>query len=109
MRKKAFTLAELLVVIGIIGLLLSLILPALSAARQKARSVACAARLSELGKSMANYAVNHGYILPHRGSESLMDPRWVEVIMGPEYGHDEFGDARSDILLCPTDPYEGNP
>ena len=64
-RGRAFTLVELLVVIGIIGLLVGILLPALSAAREQARSIKCQSNLRELVTTALLYANdNHGVWMP---------------------------------------------
>ncbi|MCG3181133.1 MAG: hypothetical protein BIFFINMI_03507 [Phycisphaerae bacterium] len=55
MRKKAFTLIELMVVVAIIALLISILLPSLGRAREAARRIKCGGNLNNIGKSLKTY------------------------------------------------------
>ena len=63
-RKTAFTLVELLVVIGIIAVLISLLLPTLGRVRQQANSVKCLSNLRQIGQALVMYTNVHNGSLP---------------------------------------------
>jgi len=63
-RSKAFTLIELLVVIAIIALLISILLPSLSRARELSKRTVCAANLRGIGQAMYIYASDDPGVFP---------------------------------------------
>ena len=63
-RRLGFTLIVLLVVIAIIGVLISLLLPAVQQAREAGRRALCQANLHNLGLAVVNYMDTHGMAPP---------------------------------------------
>ena len=83
-----FTLVELLVVISIIALLLAILLPSLSRAREIAKRVVCASNLRQLGFGFILYTEDYGHYPASQGVGDVFVPaygdcpqHWYESII----------------------------
>jgi prepilin-type processing-associated H-X9-DG protein/prepilin-type N-terminal cleavage/methylation domain-containing protein len=94
-RRTAFTLVELLVVIGIIALLISILLPALNKAREASQVAKCLSNMRQLGMAAASYtAENKGYLVPADVSDPTLasepygrvwSDTWATILVGLKY------------------------
>jgi prepilin-type N-terminal cleavage/methylation domain-containing protein/prepilin-type processing-associated H-X9-DG protein len=111
-QRHGFTLVELLVVIGIIAVLISILLPSLSRARQAANSIVCLSNLKHIGLGLFMYANdNHGYLPPAQVSYTQhgagkVSETWASLLMRGQYLPNieyDWGQVfqGATILACP--------
>lgn len=106
MKRNAFTLIELLIVVAIIMLLAGMLLPALKSTRERARQIQCASNMKQCGYAMASYASDFNnyvilemYKLPGSNWYKGGSARWVDMLNGTwdvEYLKDKT------VVLCPS-------
>lgn len=108
-KRRAFTLMELLVVISIIALLMSIMMPALGKAKELARKVLCAANAKQLAMSFNLYSMSYdGYLVPDRG---LRPSGYLPGAEGAQPWDSKMAalwdskkdDAYKKYLICPSD------
>lgn len=130
-RSAAFTLVELLVVIGIISILIALLIPVLSKMRESAKQVTCSNNLRTLGQAMIAYASENDGYLPATSQYKVGDPNndedaadWVywqpdraQKAMDPNAlirqsalsKYLSLSAGNTSMLRCPSDNVEAHP
>ena len=81
-RRYGFTLIELLVALAIIGILVSLLGPALAQAKAKARQTSCLSDFRQWGIAFQMYADEHDNFLPRENGTNKVNPR--AIVAAPE-------------------------
>ena len=108
--KNSFTLIELLVVIAIIAILASILMPALSSARQRGRSATCINNLKTLGSIIHSYAEDNRDLPPLGWTDTYGGSHyWPHILLRSGYlgnkaqRHSVLNKVNGNYFLCPED------
>lgn len=93
--RQGFTLIELLVVLAVIGIMMAILLPAVTGALEKGRITHCANNLSQIGKAIPQYAADNKDSLPDLTNGTNTWDAALLVYMG----------MTTNTFWCVTDPY----
>ncbi len=105
-RSEGFTLIELLVTIAIIAILAAMLLPAMGAARKKARSAQCQSNLRQLSVTTFLYCQDNNDYLPFAWYDDTdpEDNNFLSLLTPVLYQaqFDGYGDFESKVFVCPV-------
>lgn len=102
MNRRGFTIIEILVVVAIIGVLIALAIPLISAAKGRANSAACLNRLRVLGVGLSLYAADHQQRLPPLAAGRTSRTEEIPVI---DNTINQYIDGTPDVFRCPADDH----
>ena len=111
MKRKAFTLVELLVVISIIALLVSILMPSLSKAREMAKFVVCSTNFHQMGLAFLQYAAdnNDRIVAGNTPNGVTIQAYTPPMALGPGLllsgGFIALPESESHIFYCPADKF----